>query len=176
MQDTLAIQLDASVPHTPGQLASAGSLHLATLPGMPPPTAPRACALLATSMRTAHERAAADPATAVEVLFVCMHGLDALCAAYAAAAPRGLLPDKACNSIQQDLTAAGQVPLSRGAHGPTAQRLLATGRPQDVASAASALAELRHEEVDQCASASCAPARASLCDEAPHALRRHESM
>lgn len=132
--------------HTPGQLASAGSLFVALLGRTPPPCVPRACALLATSLRGAGECAPSHPQTATEIAFVCTHAMDALCGAYGRPAPEGVVPGGACTSIQKDTsTQSGLWAQSR--------RLLATGAGQDAAHAEAASKRLRQPgAVEQCAS------------------------
>ena len=146
LQDCVSAQLQPGAPHTPGQLASAGSLYVAAAPRTPPAAVPRAAALLAAAARGAAGRADAEPAAATEVLYVCDHGLQALCAAHGAAAPPAALPRGACTSMQADLSPLGAIGASH--------RLLATGRPQEGGAAADAAAAAAGGSVDRCAAPS----------------------
>jgi hypothetical protein len=137
VQDALAHQLQVPRPHSAGQLASAGSLFATMLPVLPATLAPRACAALTTAMRSAGDHASSDPATSLEVLFVCEHCMRALCEAFGCAAPRSILPEGACASIEEDYGAAGPIT------GTNARRLLATGKTQKEAGARDALAPLQ---------------------------------
>jgi hypothetical protein len=134
LQDTLARQLHAAAPHSPGQLASAASLFVATVPSLPPAAVPRACALLSSSMRSATAQGEVDAATSVEVLYACMHSMHALCATFGGTPPPDVLPEGSCTSIQQDGSEAGRLG--------TSTRLLATGRDQDAPAARAAMAHV----------------------------------
>lgn len=109
LQDSLAAQLDAKLPHSPAQLAAASGLFAAVTAHTPVPALPRSSALVLSSARSA-SAAPQGAQSAVEVLRTCDHCTQQLCAQAQITMPRpSPLPLAACTTLAIDPTTSALV-------------------------------------------------------------------
>jgi hypothetical protein len=138
LQDDLHRQLDVAAPHTPGQLASAGTLYMNAARVTAPSVAPRMCALLVEAMQGAHDAATTRPVPSLETLYVGGHCMRVLSRQFGAAEREPVVPEGVCESIQ----ITGEPP-----------RLLAT-HAQNESKASAVLQDLtRSGRINACATA-----------------------
>lgn len=117
LQDSLALQLDAKLPHCPAQLAAASQLYAAVTAHAPPAALPRSSALVLSSSRAA-VAAPQGAQSAAEVLRTCDHCTQQLCTHAEISPPQPPpLPAAACTTLAVDpstgtLVATGAAPAA----------------------------------------------------------------